>query len=111
MTTLSLFNLSLLAVLASAVLDILANLLLAKSEGFHRKSYGFAALGMVGLAFYTLSFAVREMDLAVAYAMWGGFGILGTSLGGWLLFGQRLKPCAWAGMALLVGGMAVLRMS
>lgn len=107
----SLFSLSLLAVIIAAVLDVLANLMLAKSEGFHRKLYGFAALGMVGLAFFALSFAVREMDLAVAYAMWGGFGILGTSLGGWFLFGQRLKPCAWAGMVLLVGGMTVLHMS
>lgn len=109
--TASLFNLSLLTVIAAAALDVFANLLLAKSEGFHRKRYGFAALGMVGLAFFALSLAVREMDLAVAYAMWGGFGILGTSIGGWLIFGQRLKPCAWAGMVLLVGGITVLHMS
>ena len=82
-----------------------------KSQGFRRKFIGFASLGMVGLAFYALSLAVRDMDLAVAYAMWGGFGILGTSIGGWLLLGQRLKPCAWLGMVLLIGGMTVLQLS
>ena len=51
------------------------------------------------------------MDLAVAYAMWGGFGILGTSVGGWILFGQRLRPAAWLGMVLLIGGMVVLHLS
>lgn len=66
---------------------------------------------MVGLALYALSLAVCDMDLAVVYTMWGGFGILGTSTGGRLLLGQRLKPCAWFGMVLLIGGMTVLKLS
>ena len=107
----SFFSWSLVAVIIAALLDILANLMLAKSEGFRRRFMGFASLILVGLAFYALSLAVRDMDLAVAYAMWGGFGILGTSIGGWLLLGQRLKPCAWIGMALLIGGMTVLKLS
>ena len=106
----SFFSLSLLAVIVAALLDIVANLLLAKSQGFRRKFMGFASLGMVGLAFYALSLAVRDMDLAVAYAMWGSFGILGTSLGGWLFFKQRLKPCAFAGMGLLIAGMLLLHL-
>ena len=107
----SFFSWSLAAVIIAALLDILANLMLAKSEGFRRRFMGFASLLMVGLAFYALSLAVRDMDLAVAYAMWGGFGILGTSVGGWILFGQRLRPAAWLGMVLLIGGMVVLHLS
>ena len=103
--------LSLLAVIVAAALDVVANLFLAKSEGFRKKKFGFSAIALVCLAFYCLSLAVRHMDLAVAYAMWGGFGILGTSLGGSILFGQKLKPCAWAGMLLLICGMTVLHMS
>lgn len=110
-TTFSFINWYLLAVLLSALLDTGANLLLARSDGFKRRMLGFLALGMVGLAFVVLSFAVRGLDLAVAYAMWGGFGILGTSLGGWLLFGQNIKACGWAGMVLLIGGMALLHTS
>ena len=105
------FSLSLLAVVAAAALDVAANLMLAKSDGFKRKLWGFGALLGVGLAFSCLAYAVRELDLAVAYGMWGGFGILGTSLGGWFFFGQRLKTSAWLGMALLIGGMLVLHSS
>ena len=43
----SFFSLSLLAVIVAALLDIVANLLLAKSQGFRRKFIGFASLGMV----------------------------------------------------------------
>ena len=107
----SLFSLSLFFVVAAAILDVVANLMLAKSNGFRNRRYGVLSLLFVGLAFYVLSLAVREMDLAVAYALWGGFGILGTSLGGWILFGQRLGPCAWLGIVLLTGGMTVLKLS
>ncbi|SDF67647.1 SMR family transporter [Desulfovibrio legallii] len=98
-------------VLLAATLDVLANLLLARSEGFRRRGPGLLALALVGLAFYCLSLAVRQMDLSVAYALWGGLGLLGTALGGWLLLRQRLAPSAFAGMALLVCGMVLLRLS
>lgn len=107
----SIFNPYVGAVMVAAGLDIAANLMLARSDGFRRRLFGAFAISLVGLAFVVLSYAVRGLDLAVAYAMWGGFGILGTSLGGWVLFGQRLKPCAWLGIAMLVGGMATLHLS
>ena len=107
----SFFSVAFLLVMAAAALDVLANLLLAKSQGFARRGLGVAALALVGLAFFCLSLAVRHMDLAVAYAMWGSFGILGTSLGGWLFFRQRVRGAAWAGMALLVAGVALLHTS
>lgn len=103
------FNASTALVLLAAVLDILANLLLARSHGFSRKLMGFAALALAGGAFFALSLAVVNMDLAVAYALWGSFGILGTSLGGWLFFRQRVRPVAFLGMGILVTGMLLLR--
>ena len=99
---------SLGAVLCAALLDVAANLMLARSHGFTARWWGIGALLAVGLAFSCLTVAVRHLDLPVAYGMWGGFGILGTSLGGWLFFGQRMKPCAFAGVILLIGGMVAL---
>jgi spermidine export protein MdtI len=97
-------------VLISAGFEVYANILLAKSEGFTRHSYAFRALVFVALAFTLLTYAVRGMDLSVAYALWGGFGILGTGVGGWLLFGQRLKPIAWLGMLMLLAGIVMLQL-
>ena len=104
----SFFSLSLLLVVLAATLDVLANLLLAKSGGFRRRWLGFFSLALVGLAFYCLSLAVRHMDLAVAYAMWGALGILGTSLGGWLLFNQKIKLTGWLGICVLIGGITLM---
>ena len=96
------------ALVAAAGLDIGANMLVGKSEGFKRLRLGLGSLLAVSLAFSFLAYAVRGMDLAVAYALWGGFGILGTCLGGWLLMGQKLRPVAFLGIAVLLGGMALL---
>lgn len=96
------------AVLVAALLDVVANLMLARSHGFRDRWWGIGALLAVGLAFSSLTIAVRHLDLPVAYGLWGGFGILGTSLGGWLFFGQKMKPCAFAGVLLLIGGMVAL---
>ena len=100
----------LLAVLVAAVFEVAANLMLGKSEGFKRRLYAFSALILVCLAFSCLAYAVRGMDLAVAYTTWGALGILGTSIGGWFLFRQGMRPCAWLGMAMLISGMAMLHL-
>ena len=104
-------NAALPLVLLAAALDVTANMLLVRSDSFRRRAVGLLALALVGLAFYCLSLAVHHMDLAVAYAMLGGFGVLGTSVGGWLLLRQKLYPCAFAGIALLVCGMVLLHTS
>ena len=99
-----------LAVLAAAVFEVAANLMLGKSNGFKRRLYAFGALTLVCLAFSCLAYAVRGMDLAVAYTTWGAFGILGTSLGGWVLFRHGIRPCAWLGIAMLISGMTMLHL-
>lgn len=99
------------AVVVAAVLEIVATLLLVKSKGFRRLPYAIGSLVLVILAFSCLAYAVRGMDIAVAYALWGGLGIIGTSLGGWVLFGQKLHATAWVGMGLLMGGMALLHIA
>ena len=104
-------NAALPLVLLAAALDVTVNMLLVRSDSFRRRAVGLLALALVGLAFYCLSLAVCHMDLAVAYAMWGGFGVLGTSLGGWILLRQKLKASAFAGIVLLVCGIILLHSS
>ena len=60
------------------VLEILANVFLKFSDGFRRKVYGLMSIAAVLGAFSALSQAVKGIDLSVAYALWGGFGIAAT---------------------------------
>lgn len=93
------------------VLEIVANIFLKLSNGFRRKLYGILSLAAVLAAFSALSQAVEGIDLSVAYALWGGFGIVATVAAGWILFGQRLNRKGWAGLGLLVLGMILIKLA
>ena len=93
------------------VLEVLANLLLKYSDGFRRKGLGFASILSVLAAFTAWAQAVQDIELSLAYAIWGGFGILATVAMGWALFGQRLAGRGWLGLALLLVGMSLLKMA
>lgn len=73
------------------------------SDGFRRKIFGLLSTAAVLAAFSALSQAVKGIDLSVAYALWGGFGIAATLAAGWILFGQRLNRKGWIGFGLAVG--------
>ena len=93
------------------VLEILANVLLKFSDGFRRKVYGLMSIAAVLGAFSALSQAVKGIDLSVAYALWGGFGIAATLAAGWALFGQRLNNKGWIGLILLLAGMIMIKLA
>ncbi|MDF7760700.1 multidrug/spermidine efflux SMR transporter subunit MdtI [Kosakonia cowanii] len=93
------------------ILEIVANIFLKLSDGFRRKLYGCGSLVAVLAAFSALSQAVKGIDLSVAYALWGGFGIVATLAAGWILFGQRLNGKGWIGLALLLIGMMLIKLA
>lgn len=95
----------------SIILEIVANIFLKFSDGFRRKTYGVLSLLAVLAAFSALSQAVKGIDLSVAYAVWGGFGVAATLAAGWILFGQRLNKKGWVGVALLLVGMVMIKLA
>ncbi|GAA0499619.1 SMR family transporter [Deinococcus depolymerans] len=97
-----------LLIVGAVTLDVLANVLLKKSDGFRHRRPGLAAVAVILLAFTLLGVAVQHMPVAVAYAAWGGLGIVTTALLSRRIDGVRLTPTAWAGVALILGSVAVL---
>ncbi|NUU67877.1 multidrug/spermidine efflux SMR transporter subunit MdtI [Enterobacteriaceae bacterium BIT-l23] len=93
------------------VLEIVANILLKFSDGFRRKLFGVLSLLAVMGAFSALSQAVKGIELSVAYALWGGFGVAATVAAGWILFGQRLNHRGWMGLGLLLVGMVLIKLA
>jgi len=97
--------------LLAIVLEIVANILLKHSDGFRRFGYGVLSLCAVLAAFSSLAQAVKGIELSVAYALWGGFGIMATVAAGWILFGQRLNRKGWIGLVLLLAGMVLIKLA
>ncbi len=100
--------LALLCVLIAALLDIGANLLLKKSQGFTHKGYTTMCILMVWAAFSVLAISIEVLPLSVAYATWGAIGIIGTTLGGYILFKERLSTLGYIGIVMVVCGVVLL---
>ena len=99
---------AILLILGAVTLDILANVLLKRSDGFRHRRPGLAAIALILLAFTLLGVAVQHMPVAVAYAAWGGLGIVLTALISVFYLKQSLDLAALAGIALIVAGVVVM---
>ena len=94
----------------AVVLEVSGSCLLKLSDGMRLRLPGLAGIVLVIGAFAALAQAIRGMDLSVAYAVWGGVGLVVTAIIGALAFGQRIRPSGWAGIALVVVGVVALKL-
>lgn len=92
----------------SITLDVAANIILKYSDGFRLKMYGFSAIALVLAAFACLVEAIKTINLSDAYAIWGGLGLVATTLLDYFLFGEKIKTTGWLGLGLITFGVAVL---
>ena len=73
------------------------------------------AYPIVGVG-YTLAFAMlslslsRGVPLGIAYAIWAGVGVVLVAIISWLAFGETLTLMQLAGIALVVGGVALIEL-
>lgn len=91
------------------VLEIAANVLMKFSHGFTYKRPAIAAIACALAAFTALSFAVRGIQLSVAYGVWGGVGLIATAVLGVTVFHERLRPSGWSGLALIMLGVYLMK--
>ena len=88
--------------LASVVLDVLANVALSLSTGFKKKGWGVLAIALIMAAFAFLAVAVQGMSLIIAYTVWGVLSIAGTALVTRLFLGQPMNRTIVIGLAILI---------
>lgn len=66
-------------------------------------------IGYIASAVF-LAMALKHLSLGTAYAMWTGFGIIGTSVLGVLLFGEKLSVPQVICIILIVIGITGLKL-
>ncbi len=91
------------------VLEIAANVLMKFSHGFTYKRPAIAAIVSALAAFTALSFAVRGIQLSVAYGVWGGVGLIATAVIGITMFNEHLRRSGWLGLALITVGVGLMK--
>ncbi len=103
-------TLALLWLALAIILETAGTYLLKLSDGLKRRLHGGVGIACVMGAFAALAQAIRGMDLAVAYAVWGGIGLVATAIIGALAFGQHIRPAGWLGILLVVAGVVALKL-
>ena len=96
--------------LLAVALEIGGTYLLKLSDGMTRRTMGAGGIVLVMGAFAALAQAINGMDLSVAYAVWGGAGLVITAVIGALVFGQRIRPLGWLGILLVICGVLALKL-
>ncbi len=88
--------------------DIVANVLLKMSQNMSRRINVFLAIGLAIGAFFCLMQAITKLNLSIAYALWGGIGLLVTTFLDVAFFKERLSKMSWLGLFLICAGVGIL---
>lgn len=92
------------------VSEVVGGTFLVKSEGFTKIFPSLMVLILFSIAFYLLSHVIKTIPLGIAYAIWGGVGIVLTAVAGYVLFKQTLDAPALIGIGLIISGVAVINL-
>lgn len=90
------------------IFEVTGTTFLMKSDQFARLGPTLLMAVFYAASFYLLSLTLKTIPLAVAYALWGGLGIVLTTVIGVLVFNQTLDFPAVGGIALIVSGVILL---
>jgi small multidrug resistance pump len=83
---------------------------LSQAAGFTRLVPTLIVLVSFATSFYLMSLALQTIPVGIAYAIWAGAGIVLISVIGHLFLKQTLDAPAYAGIALILAGVIVLRL-
>ncbi len=98
-------------ILALAVVaETIGTTALKASEQFTRLGPSMIVVLAYGVSFYLLSITLKTIPVGVVYALWSGLGIVSIAVIAWFVFGQKLDLAAILGMAMIVGGIAVIHL-
>lgn len=81
---------------------------LQRSEQFSKLTPSILSALFYAASFYLLAQALRMVPLGVAYAIWGGLGIVLTAVVSVVVFRQTLDAAAMIGIGMIVGGVVIV---
>ena len=100
-----------LFLVAAGLLEIGWAVGLKYTQGFTRPWPSVVTISAMVVSLLLLGLAVRDMPLGTAYAIWVGIGVFGTAVLGMALLGESASVTKLVSLALIVAGIAGLKMS
>lgn len=96
------------ALTLAIVAEVTGSSLLQKSEQFTKLWPTLGVAACFALSLFALSQALKFIPLGIAYAIWGGLGIVLTAVVSVVIFKMRLDLPAMIGIAMIVGGVVIM---
>ena len=90
------------------IFEVIGTMLLPASQNFTKLLPSVVLVVAYMLSFYFLTFALRDIPIAIVYASWAGLGVFLIALFSYLFFGQSRQWQAIAGLCLIVVGVALV---
>ncbi len=81
------------------------------TQGFTKLVPSVVMVAAMIISFVSLTLAVKSLPLGTAYAVWTGIGAVGAMIAGILLFGESASIPRIASAALILAGIAGLKLS
>ena len=81
------------------------------TDGFTRLWPSLATAASMVVSLGLLAMALRTLPLGTAYAVWTGIGAVGTVIFGVAVLGETASPARLAFLAMIVAGIAGLKMT
>ena len=97
--------------LVAGVLEVVWAYFMKESHGFSRLWPSVITLVAMMASFGLLATAMRSLPLGTAYTVWTGIGAVGTFLVGVWFFQDPASLGRYAGVAMIIGGVVVLKLS
>ena len=80
------------------------------SEGFTKLTPTVCTLALYGVCFYFLALSLKQIPLNIAYATWGGIGLILTTIISVLVFKESINLASLVGIGLILVGVVVLNL-
>ncbi|MBX3673584.1 MAG: quaternary ammonium compound efflux SMR transporter SugE [Burkholderiales bacterium] len=80
------------------------------TDGFTRPLPTALTIAGMVVSVWLLAIALRTIPLGTGYAVWTGIGAVGTAIAGMVLFGESRDAARLACIALIVAGIAGLKL-
>ena len=97
--------------LAIAIIsEVIGSNMVVNTEGFTKIRPTLICIFCFGLAIYMLSLTVKHMPLYIAYAIWGGLGIILVTIVGVTFWKQSVNIPTLIGIIFIVVGVVVVNL-
>ena len=97
-----------LYLLGAIICEVFGTMLLPVSKNFTKPIITIISVLAYMISFYLLTFALKEIPIAIAYSTWAGAGIFLITLFGYLLYDQSLQWQSLIGLLFIAIGVTIV---